>query len=912
MNTFRQFVFRLLGLFQKRRQEAEMSEELKQHLELRIERNIANGLEPEEARYAAMRSFGSVEQIKESCRDQQRWTWLQNLGQDLRFSMRGFRMRPGFSAIVISVLAIGIAANTTVFSVFNALMLRPLRVVEPERLMAVEARAPAGQRKEFPYPLFDKEGRNLPIPYPYFEQLREQGSEVAELAAVSGWSMLQPCVLPGTGGSVDSAYVEEVSGNYFHVVGATTILGRTLQPEDDRPGNAAPVGVLSYDFWQSQFGADTAVLGKELLIAGVPVTIVGVTTPHFHGARVGAAPALWVPINLSRQMDGNLPWGTDGLHSWDMPWINILVRMRPGATPSQAAAQFDATYQSLLARVDARRVGPLTDTLRGKLLDVHLTLIPARTGYGGVRSQYERPATLLLAMVAFLQVVACANIAGLLLARGAARERELALRTSLGASRGRLLRQLMTESLLLAVVAGVTGFLLAQCGTRLLSTAVAGVVIWTDGRMLGFTGLVTLGSAVLFGLLPAWRFSSRELTMSIKGAGGMNRHRLNAALVVAQVALAFVLLVGAALFGRTLRNLAYTKTGFEPHGQMLFDINPSMGNPAKGRFALYQRMSERVARVPGVLSVAPYQGFELLGDTAFVLRFTIDGLSPAGGEDFQAQIGRIGPRFFATMGIPMLQGREFDERDTDDIAHGIRPLVISAWSANRLFGSMDPIGRHLKLDADFQIVGVAADVKYKGQRDAPGYVFYVPLQHLPNNSRVTFAIRTAAGAKISARELRDAIQSIDPQAQLSELRTVRERLDRNLTQERLVASLAGFFGALALVFAGLGLTGMMSFAVAARTKEFGVRMALGSTAGAVLRSILKQGVLLGLVGCGFGAVGAFGLMRFVESLLFGVSAEDPLSFFAATGILLLVVGIAAAIPARRAASVDPMVALRCE
>ncbi len=905
--------FYVKSLFLKKKLDAQLSEEVRTHVAMATEANVAAGMSPEEARYAALREFGNVAGIQEQTRDEHGWVWLDILRKDLSFAARSLRKTPGFSLVVILTLALGIGANTAVFTVIDALMLRPLPIKEPDRLVVVAATGAVDANREFPYPLFDKEGTNRAFPYIFFEQFRDQSRTLADVIAVSGWVMLRPMVATGFGATdVESVEAEEVSGNYFSALVVPAALGRTLSPEDDRPGNAAPVVVVSHDFWQRRFNADPAVIGKTLRLDNVTVTIVGVLARGFNGAQVGSRAKLWLPIQLSSVIDGNLPLGRDAVKSWTLPWIHILGRLRAGVSRDQAAAELNLLYQAKLAQIDPRRVGLSSAKKQRELLEQKIEVSPAGTGYAGVRPSYEKPASVLMMMVGVMLLVACANVAGLLLARGTARQREFALRAALGASRGRLVRQLLTESMLLAVLAGLLGLLLAEGGTRLLANSVGGIELWADRRVLFFAFLVTIFTGIVFGLVPALRLSRRELTDHLKDQSGAGRQRLNFFLVIVQIGFAFVLLAVAGLFVRTLQNLTSVETGFQRQGRQLFDLNVTPDYSIDQRMALYNRVAAAIGALPGVDSAAVYQGIDLLGDTAFALGFSVNGYVPARGEVLEAGIALVGPRFFETMGIPILRGRDFGFKE-QAIKSSVGPtMVISEWSARKLFGRADPIGRRIKLEIEYEIVGVAKDVKYGRLREAPRFVFYCPMTKRPNTFRVTFVVKTTGPQPTLTASLRNAIREIDPQAQISGLRTIEEKMDHALSRERLVAQLAGFFSVFTLILSAMGLLGLLSYNVNRRTREIGIRMALGAPAGGILLLFARQGIALALLGSGVGLIGAFAFTRFVASLLYGVPSVDLVTFAEAAVLLLLTALLACLIPARRAARVNPVIALRAE
>ncbi len=900
-----------LNLFRRRKLDAEMAAEMRQHLELQAEHNRVTGMDEAEAGDAALRQFGNVASLQEQAREGRGWIGLEHFWRDLRFAARSLWNNPGFTLVVVAVLAVGIGANSAVFSIIDALLLRPLPVTEPSRLMVAAATGTWDAHLRFPYGLFDRSGINFPMPYPFFEQFRDQ-CLTADVAAVSGWTVMRPLAVHGSGNDrVDSVNVEEVSGNYFSVVGIAAALGRTLSPEDDNPGQGSPVAVISDDFWRTRFNSDPAVLGKVVQLDNVSLTIIGVIVPRFSGARVGNTVALWVPINLSTQIDANAPWGTAGLSSATTPWINLLVRPHAGISQSQATADLDLIYQRKLAQMDPERAHPALDAT-AHWLTQHILLLPAGTGYAGLRSDYQKPTALLMTMVGFMQLVACANVTGLLVARGAKRRKEFALRAALGAGRMRLLGQMLTESLLLAGIAGAIGLLLAEGGTRLLATAVAGVPLWADWRLIAFTSIVTLVTGLAFGLIPSWHLSREQFSAGMKESSVSKRQWVNSTLVVAQIGMALLLLVVAGLLIRTLHNLVHADRGFQPQQRLLFDLNVPSTYKAEERFGFYQRMTEAIQALPGVESASVYQGFPLLGDTAFMLGFTAEGYTPPSGDELRASLGRVGLHFFDTMGIPIVLGRDFGPDDGAATAHGPAPLIISEWSARKLFGDANPLGRHIKMRTDFEVVGVARNVKYGSVREESGFLFYLPLQLWPNEYRVTFAVKAQTSVMIKTDELNRVVGTIDPRMQISSVRTIAERLDQNISRDRLIARLAGFFGVLALAFAGIGLFGLMSYSVSQRTKEFGVRLALGATPEKVLRDVIRHGILVGLIGSGMGVAGAIGLTHFIGSQLYGVPGIDPVTFSAAVFGLMLIVLLASSLPARRASKVDPMIALRAE
>lgn len=904
---------RIRAVFNKPALDADFAEELAQHLEAATEDNIRSGMTPDEARRHARIALGGIEQTRELHREARGLPWLESLWRDTSYALRALRKDPMFAAVVVLTLALGIGANTAVFSVINALLLRPLPIEDPGRLVVVTVAGPVGDDRAFPYPLFDKEGNNRAFPYPFYELFRDHTRSLSEVVAVSGWQLARPIVATGFGATdSDSVTVEEVSGNYFAALGVHAALGRTLNGQDDRADKTEPVAVVSHEFWQRRFNSNPAVVGKTVRIDNIAVTIVGVMDRGFQGVQVGIRTDLWFPIQLSLLLDGNMPWGREALKVDTAPWIHVLGRLRPGISASQAATELNGVFQNRLADMDPRRK-TLADRLeRTGRPQQRIELVPAGTGYGGVRSFYWQPASVLMILVGIMQLVVCANVAGLLLARGAAREHEFALRSALGASRRRLALQILTESLLLAVIAGALGLLLAEGATRLLAGVVGQLELGADRRVLLFALATTVVTGIGFGLAPALRLSRRELTVGLKNTG-TGRSRWNGALVVAQMAFAFVLLTAAGLFVRTFQNLTAVETGFQRQHRELFDLHVAPEYPPLQRAPLYRRLAGAMEVLPGVESVTFYQGLELLGDTAFVQDFSVDGYLPSRNEVLTACMVQVGPRFFETMGVPLLRGRDFGLHDEQVMSKNLPALVISEWSARRLFGDVDPIGMRITLSGQaFDIVGVAKDVKYSQLREAPRFVFFLPVAVSPNALRMTFAVRTTANPEAVAGSLRHAVRQIDSGAQISGLRTIDEKLDDAVYREHRIAQLAGFFGILALLLSGMGLFGLMAYTVNRRTREIAVRMALGATAGDVLQLVVRQGLVLGLIGCAAGLAGAAACTRFIASLLYGVTEMDALTFAGSMVLLLTVALLACLLPARRVAKVNPMIALRAE
>lgn len=909
MRWFAQITFKVKSLFSKRKLDEQLSEEIRTHVDMATEANITAGMTPEEAHYAALREFGNVASIREQSKEEHGWIWLEQLGQDVRYAGRGLARNPVFTFATLVILGGGIGANTALFSVVNGLLLRSLPVKAPQELVLLGARGAGDPAQAFPYPLYNKNGPNYAFPFSYYEHFREQNQSLDGIAAFGGWAAVRQMSLPGAGeGEPERISTVEVTGSYFSTLGGAASAGRLLDESDDQPGNARPVAVLSHAFWLRRFGADPEVVGRPIMIEGVQLTIVGVAPRGFTGLMVGSPIDLWLPLQLSPEIDQNLPWG-GALKSNNRPWLIVFGRLKPNFASAQAEEEIDAHFQRKLEELDPRRVGLTQNRSQPGLRRAKIGLIPAGTGFGALRTNYEKPVTVLMIMVGVLLLVACANVAGLLLARGAAREREFAMRSSLGASRRRLMAQIMTESLLLALVGGILGVGVAWSGTHWLGRYLGSVDLSVDARVVVFALLATTCTGIVFGLLPAWRLSRLDLMNACKWATGGSQ-RLNRVLVVMQISLAFLLCIGAALLGRSFQQLATSNTGFQREHLLLAPLDADRNAKPEQRLELSQRLREELAALPGVKSATVYQGIGLLGPFEIENKFEVSGGQPSAETSTSASVVAAGPDFFQTMGITLIRGVDFtapgSHRGT------ALPIVISEWSAKKLFGDEDPIGRRVKLWTEFEITGVAQDIKYGHLREEPKFVFYVPLQTRPSTLQTTVAIRSRPGAVINLGDLRAVLRRLDPAASLRALNPASEVLSRLTSQERFAAQLSAFFGMFVLILASLGLFGLLSFGVTRRTREIGVRLALGASPRGVRLFILREGMALLLVGSLVGAAASAGLVRFARSLLYGVSPTEPAVYAVVFFLLLGAAVLASWLPARRASKVDPMVALRAE
>jgi predicted permease len=903
MNLLRLAVCRVRSLFRKERLDTEMAEEMRAHLELQAERNVAAGMSPDEARYAARRQFGGMEQIKEQARDQRSWIWLEQGQQDLRYGVRQLLRRPGFSAIIVLTLALGIGANTAIFTPFNALLLRALPVPAADELVVLEMASKGG-------------AGSTDFSFPLYERLRDASRGAIGLFAAGDVSR-QLVTIVGSGAAESEAIQAQlVTGEFFSVLGVPALLGRTLSPADDRPGAAQPVVVISHGFWQRRFGGDTAVIGRRINLGTVPCTIVGVMPPRFFGVIVGESPDLWWPLQLTTQVTP----GDDGQLSRFSWWLHVMGRAPAAVDRTQMAAGLSVAFQQDRREAAAARARR-NDTKAESAVDQWIELTSGRAGWTRMRAGLRQPLFILGSAIALVLLVACANAASLLLARAAARRRELFVRGALGAGRGRLLRQLLTESLLLAGLGGLVGLLFARWGTDALVTALhlqhdsVALNLAPDGRVLGFTLVVSLLTGLMFGLAPAWVASRLDLAGGLKADNGFGRQRLHRSLVVLQIALSLVLLVGAGLFGRTLANLRGAPKGFDTENVVVFDVDFDRSLDTNARFGFYRELIARLDERPGVRATSLFDNGMLSG-RGWGNRVMVDGFTPESEQDTRCVGMLVGPRFMETLGMRLLTGSDFGPVAAEAMPGAPRTAVINQTMARRYFGDANPVGRAFyfrnRPAETFEIIGVVGDAIYRSVREKPQATFYMPFYQWSTDGRATLALRVTGETGALAGEIRGVVRSIEPRAQVTRLRTLADVVDGTLRNERTLAQFGAMFGAVALTLTALGVYGVLAFSVVQRTREIGVRIALGASKSAVLALVIRQGLGLVGIGAGIGLIVALGLTRFVTRLLYGVTAADPLTLVGTLTGLLAVALVACWFPARRAAKVDPMVALRCE
>jgi len=837
-----------------------------------------------------------------------------NLLQDLRYASRTLSRSPGFLLVAVLSLGLGIGANTAIFSVINALMLRLLPVAHPEQLVLLTDPGSSGV-------LIDttEGGERSILAYPEFEHLRAHNEVFSGIfAAASAPVEVDAVSARGAGEQTAKARMQLVSGEFFDVLGVQPVLGRTFTPEEDKVPGTSPFAVISYGFWQRQFGGEAGVIAQTLRIGHGAFRIVGVAPEGFRGMLVGSEPDLWLPITMQAQA---LP-GRDYLRPHDVLWLQVMARLAPGVSRAKAEAGVNVAFQRIL-RGWAAAVP--NEKERRQMLDQKIRLRAGARGASELRSQFSDPLLLLMAMVGLVLLIACANIANLTLARATGRQREIGVRLALGAGRSRLVRQLLTESILVAALGGILGAVLARSATDVLVKLVAGggadtaVGSYTDLRVLLFTAAVSILTGILFGLTPALRATRvdihRTMAANVRASGalpgGVGTGRV---LVVAQVALSLLLLMGATLFVRSLHNMVAQKLGFNRDHVLMVAMNPTAGGYRGAAVpALYQRLRQALLTVPGVRGVTFSNTGLFRGDAGD--QISLDGSSRQTPDELRSRWTLVGPDYFATVGIPLLRGRQIDAAD---FARGSPLCVVNESFARYFFADSDPIGKHVTDEypttrETFEIVGVAADAREHAVTEPGRPRFYGNLAHpIGTIEGVHFLLSSSGDPNSLISGVRQAITAIDRGLPVSMIRSVNDQIGRRLATERLIADLSAFFGGIALVMAAVGLYGLMAYSMSRRTSEIGIRMALGASEGSVLWLVLRETVWLVAIGVAIGLPCAVAAGSLLSHQLFGLAATDPGTIALAISVLFGVTLLAGYIPARRAARVDPMSALRCE
>jgi predicted permease len=900
---------RVRSLLRGHQVDRELDEELQYHLDRLVDDFVASGSSLEDARYAARREMGAIEPRKEECRDARGVALIENVRKDVAFAFRGLRKSPAFSVVAIVSLALGIGGSTAIFSLWNGLLHSPLPGVRnPHELVILSNPDASGAWTG------RVNGVRSWLTYGEFEQLREQARSFSALMATQSTLTEFQARVDGRGEHMVKGRL--VSGAFFETLGVTAAMGRFFSAEDD--GAHSPSVVISYPYWQ-RLGSRPDLLGKTLSIRGVSLTIVGVAPRGFIGETHGQQPDVWAPLRLQLAL---LP-GRDRLH--DVPpdksmWLHVFGRLQPGVTARQAEAEANAIF---VAGLEAFYGARASGDRRGDYLDQRLRVQSAARGASSNRVSFSQSLTILLVGVSVLLIVACANLANLLLARGAARSAEMAVRLSLGASRTRLIQQVMTENLVLAVIAGLAAVFVASVVHAALTQLLAksetdfAMTFTLEGPVILFIIAATLSTALLVGGLPAWQITRNDVAANLKvqsrgviGAAGHSRS--GRVLVTLQLALSLPLLVTAGLLVRTADNLQRADLGFPAQQLLLVRVDlREFASSSAVRGAILRELRSDIQQVPGVRHVS-YSQLGIFSGGESSSSITVEGYTPTGTNDGESAMDVAGPDYFATLGVPIVLGRDIEEGDREST---LNPVVINEAFAKQFFSGRNPLGMRITMPNDgnpasYQVVGVARNARTQDLRGDVQRRFYLPVRDSASSANSpTFLIRTSVDAVALMASVRQTVQRRRP-LPILHAATIEEQMAPLMAQDRATAQLALAFGSVALSLAAIGVYGLLSYGVARRTSEIAVRIAFGARAARVVTMILRETMALVIAGLIVGGGLAYGASRLLASRLYGVQPQDPVTIAVATGLLLAVALSAAYLPARRAAGLDPMRALR--
>ena len=906
MNWFKQ-------LFSRRRRYDELSESIREHLDEKIADLLDHGMTREHAEQTARREFGNVARIEERSREVWQWPTLESIWADLKYAIRQLLKSPAFAATSVLILALGIGAVTAVFSLIDAALLKMLPVRNPEQLVQFKTVSPA-------LPVNDA------FSYPAFKAFRKQ-TEV--LDGVLAFRELSKIDFEIDGHSA-LAQGQLVSGDYFSVLGVKAIVGRTILPVDEAVGQN-PVAVIGYDYWRSRFDLDPGIIGKKIRLNNAVYTIIGVTEPEFYGVQPGERIDVSLPLTTVALVNPALAGAGkpyDALKAPFRNWLYVMGRLQPGVTKEKATASLQPVFAQSERDAAAGLTGLPYDspTMRQALLQFRLRLDPASRGLADLRQQFSKPLWVVMAIVGLLLLITCANVANLLLARANARKREIAVRLAMGARKRRLIRQLITESMLLGVIGGALGAGLAYLGSRSLLALMARgrnpvlLSVHPDLAVLAFALTISLLTTLLFGTIPAWRATdvnpSRVLAQSTRGSDSAGeRYRLSKSLVILQVAISLVLLIGAGLLTHSFVNLNDFYPGFNRDNVLLFSVNPTfIGYKDADVVPLYERILGAIGTIPGVRS-ASLSVHEPLTTNGSDTSVKIQGSVPRRGEDLTSvDVEPIGPDYFQTMETPVLRGREFTAADR---VGSPKVAIVNESMARHYFGDTNPIGRQISIPdyrsdpSWLQIVGEVRDVKVHNLRESATFMLYVPMFQSPEGE-ATFEVRTAMRPAYAETSVLGAAKTIDSSLPVDSVKSLNDQLDDSLVEERLVASLSSLFGLLALALTCVGLYGLLAYTVSRRSGEIGIRMALGAQRGRIAWMVLRETMLLVACGLAIGIPAAAITSRLIANQLFGLKSGDLVTFLTASAIMAAVTVVASLLPAHRASAIDPMQALRSE
>ena len=828
--------------------------------------------------------------------------------RDIQYAFRTLRKSPLFSAVAVLSLALGIGANTAIFTLINQLLLQLLPVRNPEELVLLTARGSH---------YGSNTGANS-LSYPMYTDFRDKNEVFQSMFCRYGTGMSVTYK-----GKTELASGELVSGNYFPVLGVGAALGRVFTAQDDLYQGGHPIAVLGYGYWQSRFGGDAGVIGQKILVNGYPLTIVGVSRQGFDGVEPGSTVQIRAPMMMKHQLTTDLFYNLNDRRG---RFAQVFARLKSGLTLERARAGLQPLFHQILQmEVREKDFARATEHTRQQFLKMWMDVLPASKGRSFLRQQFTNPLLALMAMVALVLLIACSNVANLMIAKASARQREIAVRLALGARRARLVRQLVAESLLLSITGGALGLGLAIAMDKSLIQflpqgitpyALSAIPDWT---VLGFTLGVSVLTGLLFGLVPALQSTRPELAGTLKDQAGSvvggTAVGLRKALVAGQVALSLLLLIGAGLFLQSLRNLKSLNPGFNTDNLLSFAVNPTVNGYAPERSReFYRQLLDRLRAIPGV-SNATFAIMPLLDGNEWDSSVTVEGYGTKQGEWINPHMQFVSTGYFATLGVPVLAGRDFNDRDEKGAP---KVGIVNQRFVDRYFGGRSPLGLHVGMGGDpgtktdIEIVGVVRDTRYEGLRDEIPYQLYRPYRQMEFVQGMTAYTRAAGDATALFAAMRQAVQQVDPNVPVYRVRTLSQQIDKSLMSERLLASLSGVFGGLATLLAAIGLYGVMAYMVVRRTREIGIRMALGAGGGRVVWLVMREVLLLAGIGVAIGLAAAWGATRWIATQLFGIQPTDVLTMILAAVGIAAVAALAGYLPARRAVGIDPMRALRWE
>jgi len=919
MALLRSLVSGFKALFQRERRNSDIHEELQGYIDAAVEDKVRAGMDRGAAMRAVRIEAGSAEGVRHKVWAAGWESHAESLWQDVRYGARQLLKSPGFSIVAILSLALGIGANTAIFTLINDLLLKSLPVRDPQQLVSF-GKAVGGGILGAVQP-----GRVDIFSYDFYKELERDNSQEKKLQGICAFASFPTMVSvrSSAAGGATQAIGHLVSGTFFSVLGAEPMLGRPIAAEDTASAGGNAVAEISYRYWQQQLSADPAVLGRTLNINGTSFTVIGVMPANFYGVDLNEqAPDMWLPITMQAQVMLQ-PAMLDGSGLY---WVHLMGRRNSGVSLPEAKAWVTTQWQ----RYSTEREGAqISKTRREEIGRSFVELLPAGAGLSHLRSAYEAPLTVLMGIVVIVLLIACANLANFLLAKAAAREREFSTRLALGSSRSRVVRQVLTETLLLAFTGGALGLLLAFVGTRLLIKFIVGPLSHSalsatpDLRVLGFTTALCALTGLLFGIAPALRVSRINVAGALNAnartaasAGGRSGRLLPNALVAGQVTLSLVLLAIAGLLLRTLHNLHNQDLGFNRTNILMVWTNPKFaGYKPEQLNALYEQLLRRVDSLPGVRS-ASLSGGPPMSHGNWGSPITILGRPTAPNEDVSTLLNRVAPGYFETMGIPLVRGRTIGAEDT---ASAVKAVVVNQTLADRYFPRGDAIGHSFtvadpSVKGRWQIVGVVRDATYNNAGEEHAPMAYLAVMQLTESDQYVYwmEVRTGGDPAAIAGEVRAAMTGIDPNLPILDIQTIGDQLDHLIDQQRLVSQLSGFFSLLALSLCVIGLYGVMTYSVVRRTNEIGVRIALGASTAGVLWMILRESLILLAIGIAVGLPATVLASRAIKAGLFGLSPSDPSTLIAAVAVIAMVTIGAAYFPARRATKIDPMVALRYE